>query len=289
MRYEARRATPKHDYPATLHAIQSAIDAALTEILPSLSNVKKSDQAQIGIGMPGSISPQTGCVQNANSTWLNGKPFKEDIEAALQTRVRLANDADCFALSEATDGAGQNATSVFGVILGTGCGGGIVRNGTLMTGPHHIGGEWGHTCLPWQTRDEFPGPQCWCGRKGCMETWVSGPALRAWHAKQTGHDLEPETIVARAKEGDAQAQQALDQHGDRLARGLAAVSNIIDPDMIVLGGGLSKMLHLYQVLPNLMKRWIFADKPNPKISPPQWGDASGVRGAARLWDVNSKA
>jgi fructokinase len=224
-------------------------------------------------------------MQNANSTWLNGRPFDRDLAAALSTPVRLANDANCFALSEAIDGAGENARTVFGVILGTGCGGGIVVNGRLLDGPRGIGGEWGHNPLPWTTSDEYPGPQCWCGRKGCLETWVSGPGMAADHARVTGETHTAIEIAARASAGNGAAMATLSRHAARLARGLAHVVNIIDPDVLVLGGGLSQLSHLYEQLPPLMAPHIFADQASVVIKTPKWGDASGTRGAARLWDL----
>jgi fructokinase len=233
--------------------------------------------------MPGSLSPASGLVQNANSTWLNGRPFGRDLEAHLSRPVRLANDANCFALSEAVDGAGAGARSVLGVILGTGCGGGLVYDGALIDGPRGIGGEWGHNPLPWPRGDEHPGPACWCGRTGCMETWVSGPGLEADHARATGECLAADAIAARATAGDAKARATLDRHASRLARGLATVVNVFDPEVIVLGGGLSKLAHLYEVLPALVAPHVFADTPQVAIKPPRWGDAGGVRGAAWLW------
>ena len=272
---EHRIAAPRHDYSATISAICELVARLRQETSPS---------ATVGIGTPGSLSPQTGLMQNANSTWLNGKPFKTDLEAALGTPVRMANDADCFALSEATDGAGAGCRSVFGVILGTGCGGGFVSDGQLLSGPHGISGEWGHTPLPWMNAPEFPGLECWCGRRGCLETWISGSALEADHERRTGEALGGPQIAAQAAKGDSGAQETLRQHASRLARGLAMIVNIVDPEIIVLGGGLSQMAHLYEQVPELMARWIFSDMPNPRIVPPRFGDASGVRGAAWLWN-----
>ena len=271
---EHRSATPRHDYAATLDAIAAAV-----------AHLEKQGggRGTIGIGMPGSLAPASGLVQNANSTWLNGRPFAHDLEMRLGRPVRLANDANCFALSEATDGAGADAPSVFGVILGTGCGGGLVLRGQLIDGPLGIGGEWGHNPLPWATPDEHPGPPCWCGRNGCLEAWVSGPGLEADHARVAGESLTSAGIVARAGEGDAQAKATLDRHASRLARGLAHVINIFDPHVVVLGGGLSNLAHLYDVLPDRIGRYIFAAHPRVTIVPPRWGDASGVRGAAGLW------
>jgi fructokinase len=271
-----RVATPRNDYAATIATIVDLTDKLMQGITAS---------ARIGIAVPGSISPVTGLMQNANSTWLNGRPFDRDLAAALSTPVRLANDANCFALSEAIDGAGENARTVFGVILGTGCGGGIVVNGRLLDGPRGIGGEWGHNPLPWTTSAEYPGPHCWCGRKGCLETWVSGPGMAADHARVTGETYTAEEIGARACCGNSAARATLSRHADRLARGLAHVVNIIDQDVVVLGGGLSKLSHLYEQLPQLMGPHIFADRAPLVIKAPRWGDASGTRGAARLWDL----
>jgi fructokinase len=270
-----RIATPREDYAATIAAI---VD------LTSRLKQGVTTEATIGIAVPGSISPHTGLMQNANSTWLNGRPFDRDLEAALARPVRLANDANCFALSEAIDGAGENARIVFGVILGTGCGGGLVVDGRSLDGPRGIAGEWGHNPLPWMTPDEYPGPPCWCGRKGCLETWVSGPGMTADHAKVTGETHTAIEIAARAKAGNVAAMATLSRHADRLARGLAHVVNIVDPDVLVLGGGLSQLSHLYELLPRLMGPHIFSDRGSVVIKSPKWGDASGSRGAARLWD-----
>ncbi len=272
---ECRMPAPQRDYAATIEAL-----AAIIAKLEGAAGRPGS----IGIGMPGSISPATGLVQNANSTWLNGRSLKSDIEARLDRPVRLANDANCFALSEATDGAGEGAGIVFGVIVGTGCGGGIVINGRLVDGPRGIGGEWGHNPLPWASAGEFPGPQCWCGRPGCMETWVSGPGMAADHARMTGESITALEIAERAGTGDAAALATLDRHASRLARGLAHVVNLLDPHVIVLGGGLSQIARLYAILPGLMQRFVLADTALVEVRPPRWGDASGVRGAAWLWD-----
>ena len=271
-----RVATPRNDYAATI--------AAIVDLTARLKRGITAG-AKIGVGVPGSISPLTGLMQNANSTWLNGRSFDRDLAVALVTPVRLANDANCFALSEAIDGAAENARIVFGVILGTGCGGGLVVNGRLLDGPRGIGGEWGHNPLPWTTPDEYPGPHCWCGRKGCLETWVSGPGIAADHARVTGETLTAVAIAARATCGNGAARATLSRHADRLARGLAHVVNIIDPDVLVLGGGLSQLSHLYERLPQLMGPYIFADRGSVVIKAPKWGDASGIRGAARLWDL----
>jgi fructokinase len=271
---EHRIAAPRHDYGATLSAI-----AEMVAWLETAAGARGT----VGVGMPGSLTPAADVVQNANSTWLNGRPFARDLEARLGRPLRFANDANCFALSEAVDGAGAGEPSVFGVILGTGCGGGLVWGGRLIDGPLGIGGEWGHNPLPWAAPDEYPGPACWCGRRGCLETWVSGPALEADHARVAGEHLSGVEIVARAGRGDAAARATLDRHASRLARGLGHVINIFDPHVIVLGGGLSNLAHLYAALPDLIAPHIFASTPRVTIKPPRWGDVSGVRGAAWLW------
>lgn len=270
----ARQRIASPNYGATLDAICSLVE--------SLEQQAGAPHLPLGIGIPGSVSRRTGLVHNANSNWLNGKPLDTDLSVRLDRPVRIANDANCFALSEATDGAGAGASSMFGVILGTGCGGALVHAGGLIDGPLGIAGEWGHNPLPWADAQERPGPECWCGRKGCMETWVSGPALTEDHGRITGVALTAEQIAAAAATGDASASATLQRHASRLARGLAAIVNIFDPDVIVLGGGLSKLAHLYTELPGLMFPYIFADAPVVDIRPPKWGDASGVRGAAWL-------
>lgn len=270
-----RMPAPRGDYTASV--------AAICDLVERLDQTA-AQQGTVGIGMPGSLSPATGLVGNANSTWLNGQPLQRDIEARLGRPVRLANDANCFALSEAVDGAGASARLVFGVIMGTGCGGGIVHERRVVDGPLGVGGEWGHNPLPWAAPDEHPGPLCWCGRRGCMETWVSGPALAADHVRATGVPLSPEEIAAEAELGNSEAQATIDRHASRLARGLAGIVNVLDPDVIVLGGGLSRLGHLYARLPELMSSHIFSDHVSVTIRPPRWGDAGGVRGAAWLWD-----
>ena len=275
VRVRRRVATPRQDYGATIAAIISLIGGIEQEI---------GTAASIGVGIPGAVSPITGLVKNANSTWLIGRPLKQDLEAALGRPTRLANDANCFALSEATDGAGAGMETVFGVILGTGVGGGVAIGGRTLVGANAIAGEWGHNPLPWADGDEHPGPVCWCGRAGCLETWVSGPGLEADHARATGVRIGAEEIAARAHTADVHAQATLARHARRLARGLAHVINIFDPDVIVLGGGLSKLTHLYDVLPHLTAPHVFAAPAQVVIKPPAWGDAGGVRGAAWLWD-----
>lgn len=268
-----RIATPSGNYRATLNAI-----AGLKRSLETAAGVA----GPLGVGIPGSISKRTGLVHNANSTCLNGQDLSADLAGLIGQPVRLANDANCFALSEATDGAGAGASTVLGVILGTGTGSGIIRNLEVVDGPLGIVGEWGHNPLPRPGPDEYPGPLCWCGRRGCIEAWVSGPALAADYARTTGKALAPEQIVSAAAAGAQDAAAILARHADRLARSLANVINILDPDVIVLGGGLSKLAHLYECLPSLIAPHIFADAPQVDIRPPKWGDASGVRGAAWL-------
>jgi len=270
-----RIATPRGDYAGTLAEIARLVEEIERQTGPS---------STIGIGIPGSISPSTGKVQNANSTWLNGRSLEADLHDTLKRPVRIANDANCFALSEALDGSGNGAACVFGVILGTGCGGGLVVNRSLVNGPLGIGGEWGHNPLPWPEPEEMPGPQCWCGRAGCIETWVSGPGLSADHARWGNEAADVETIAAKAAQGDGSARATLERHADRLARALASIVNIIDPDIVVLGGGLSQLPHLYQDVPRLMAPFIFSQSPAIDIRPPRHGPESGVRGAAALWD-----
>jgi fructokinase len=269
-----RLPTPRGDYPGTLRAIVDLV-AAL--------EAAAGARGTVGIGMPGAISPATGRVKNANSVWLNGQPLREDLEAALGREVRLANDANCFALSEATDGAAAGATVVFGVIVGTGTGGGIVVGGRVLTGPNAIAGEWGHNPLPWPGREERPGPPCYCGLTGCVETFLSGPGLARDHERATGARLEAREIVARAEAGEAAASASLERYAERMARALASVINVLDPDVIVLGGGLSNVARLYTRVPALWGRWVFSDRVDTRLVPPAHGDASGVRGAAWLW------
>lgn len=273
-RAHLRIPAPRDSYPATLDAITSLLDS-LTQAA--------GGNGTIGVGIPGSMSPATGLVQGSNSTWINGQPLQLDLAARLGAPIRLANDANCFALSEAVDGAGRGAHSLFGIIIGTGCGAGLIYEGRIVDGPNHIGGEWGHNPLPWMTPAEYPGPLCWCGRSSCIETWVSGPALAADHARSTGQSLTAESIATRAAAGDDASRATLARHARRLARAIAHVVNIFDPEVIVLGGGLSNLAHLYAELPDLIAPHVFAASPRLTIRPPHWGDDSGVRGAAWLW------
>jgi fructokinase len=267
--------TPRDDYEATIAAVAGLV-AALEHDAGS--------RGRVGVGMPGAISPATGLVKNANSTWLNGKPFALDLARALGRPVRVANDANCFVLSEATDGAGAGLNVVFGVILGTGTGGGIAVGGRVLTGPNAIAGEWGHNPLPWPGPDEWPGPPCYCGRRGCIETFLSGPGLARDCPTSNAPGVGAEAIVARAAAGDPAARAALDRYADRMARALAAVINVLDPDAIVLGGGLSNVAALYAAVPGLWTRWVFSDRVDTRILRARHGDSSGVRGAAWLWD-----
>ncbi len=234
----------------------------------------------VGVGMPGTISPLSGLVKNANSTWLIGKPFDRDLAAALSRPLRLANDADCFALSEATDGAGAGAATVFGVILGTGVGGGLVVGGHLVHGPNAIAGEWGHNPLPWPGDDELPGHYCYCGKTGCIETFLSGPALE----RDFGGGVPAAEVVRLAEDGDDKAEGVLSRYEDRLARALASVINVVDPHVIVLGGGLGNVARLYRTVPRLWGEYVFSDAVATRLVAPVHGDSSGVRGAAWLWD-----
>ncbi len=273
-----RVATPRGDYIATIGAVRM-----MTERLEEAVN----GCATVGVGVPGTVSPATGLVKNANSVWLIGKPFDRDLSAALGRPVRVANDANCFALSEAVDGAGAGARSVFGVILGTGVGGGFVFDGQIVDGPNAIGGEWGHNPLPWPGPDELPGNECYCGMRGCLETYLAGPALEAQYGALTDEPLSATAIAERARaEGnapDSMANAVLTNYTGRLARGLAGVINILDPEVIVLGGGLSSIARLYKDVPALLPKYVFSDTVETRLVPPVHGAASGVRGAAWLW------
>jgi fructokinase len=269
-----RRATPRHDYQGTLVAIAGLVREIEAQI---------GQRASVGIGMPGALSPATGLVKNANSTWLNGQPLSQDLSALLERPLRFANDANCFALSEASDGAAAGASCVFGVIIGTGTGGGVVVNGQVLTGVNAIGGEWGHNPLPGPLVDELPGPACYCGHYGCIETFLSGPGLARDHQAATGLALEPVEIVGLADGGDAEATATLERYEDRMARALASIINVLDPDVIVLGGGMSNVSRLYTRVPARWARYVFSDRVDTRLVPPLHGDSSGVRGAAWLW------
>ncbi len=268
-----RRIPTPPAYEATVEAIAGLVEAAEAD-----SGAART----VGIGIPGSENPVTRLIRGANSTQLNGRPLGADLEARLGRPVRLSNDANCLAMSEAADGAGAGFRSVFAVILGTGVGGGLVVEGKLVEGRNRVAGEWGHNPLPWMTAAEHPGPSCWCGQRGCVETFLCGPALAADAdgpgARNAG------ALPARAAAGDAVARGALDRHTDRLARALASVVNLLDPDAVVLGGGLSNMEHLYEALPRLIPRHVFSDAFSTPVLKARHGDSSGVLGAARLWD-----
>ncbi len=278
-RFRERVATPQGDYAGILAVIQGLVSRA---------EQAAGRPCTIGIGTPGAISPASGLMKNSNSTVLNGKPLKTDLEQALGREIRMANDANCFALSEAVDGAAAGAAVVFGVIVGTGCGAGVVVRGHALTGPNAIAGEWGHNPLPWPRDDERPGPACYCGKHGCIETWLSGTGFAANFEHATGLRLAAPEIVARAAEGDAVGEAALQAYEDRMARGLAHVINILDPDVIVLGGGMSNVHRLYENVPRLWGRYVFSDRVDTRLVPPRHGDSSGVRGAAWLWDAGRK-
>lgn len=269
-----RVATPQGDYAATLDAMVALV--AMAERRLGRSGLP------LGVGMPGSLSPRTGRVRNANSTALNGQPLGEDLQQRLRRPVRLENDANCLALSEATDGAGAGAEVVFAAILGTGVGAGIAVRGQLLRGCNGVAGEWGHNPLPLASSDELARPACWCGRMACLETWLSGPALAADHVRTCGESLDAPAVVAAARAGHAAARASLQRYLDRLARALAQVINLLDPDVIVLGGGLSNVAELHRQLPGLLAPRVFSDTLRTAIRPALHGDSSGVRGAAWL-------
>jgi fructokinase len=269
-----RVATPAGDYEATLGTLAMLVADAERD---------RGARCTVGVAMPGALSLATGRVKNANSTCLNGRPLKQDLEARLDREVRLANDANCFALSEAVDGAGRGARVVFGAILGTGVGGGIVVNGEVLAGANAIAGEWGHNPLPLAGDEARPLPRCYCGREGCVETWLSGPGLAADHERAGGTRMEATEIARGAAQGDAACEATLARYESRLARALAGVVNILDPDVIVLGGGLSKLSRLYARVPALWGPHVFSDEVRTRLVPPAHGDSGGVRGAAWLW------
>lgn len=266
--------TPAGDYEATVAAVADLVGKIEAEL---------GRQGTVGIGTPGAISRATGLLKNSNSVCLNGRPLQHDLAAALGRPVRLANDADCFALSEATDGAAAGAGVVFGAIIGTGTGGGIVVNGRLLSGPNAIAGEWGHNPLPWPRPDEWPGRNCYCGKTGCIETFLSGPGFAQEYHATTGQLLTAREIVARAAAGSRRAEAALARYEDRLARALASVINVLDPEVIVLGGGMSNIASLYTNVPWLWGKYVFSDRVDTRLVKAKYGDSSGVRGAAWLW------
>jgi len=270
-----RVATPQHDYAATLQAIASLVHEAEAEL---------GCRGTLGIGTPGAISRATGRLKNANSVCLNGQPLLDDLQKLLARTIRIENDANCFALSEAVDGAAAGARVVFGVIIGTGTGAGIVVDGQVLTGPNAIAGEWGHNPLPWPNAIELPGNACYCGKSGCIETWLSGPGMSRHHARHSGVTWDAPRIVAGVAQGDAACERTLAEYEDRLARSLAQVINILDPDVIVLGGGMSNIARLYENVPRQWGKYVFSDRVDTRLVKNRHGDSSGVRGAAWLWD-----
>jgi fructokinase len=269
-----RVSTPRGDYGGTLDAIAGLVSEAERDL---------GARGSVGIGTPGAISPATGLLRNSNSTWLNGKPLLHDLMRRLDREVRIENDANCFALSEATDGAGTGHRVVFGVILGTGVGGGIVADGRVLSGPNRIAGEWGHNPLPWPQDDERPGPACYCGRRGCIETFLSGPGMQQDLGRSGAALPSCEEIVAKAQAGDVACEAALVRYEQRLGRALAHVINVLDPDAIVLGGGMSNVSRWYETIPRLWGKWVFSDGVNTLLLRNVHGDSSGVRGAAWLF------
>ena len=268
-----RVAAPRGSYHATIHAVIALVAAIEQEA---------GGSGSVGIGIPGTISPATGLVKNANSTWLIGHALDRDLSRALDREVRLANDANCFALSEATDGAAAGASVVFGVIIGTGTGGGVVVNGRVVVGANAIGGEWGHNPLPAPRDDERPGPPCYCGRSGCIETFLSGAGLAREYVARGGEEVAAAEVAARAMRGETRAAECLERYEERFARAIASIINVLDPDVIVLGGGLSNIARLYERVPRLWSPHVFSDRVATRLVPAKHGDASGVRGAAWL-------
>ncbi len=269
-----RIATPKEDYHKIIDAIGTIIKNAEIEL---------KHECTVGICTPGSLSPSTGLLRNSNTTCLNGMPFKQDFEKHLGREIRVANDANCFALSEAIDGVAQEAHTVFGVIVGTGTGGGLVINKQVLKGTNAIAGEWGHNPLPWPKDGELELTKCWCGQQGCIETFLSGPGLEDDFNRSTGKKLNAEYIAALALQADDDAEEVLLRYEHRMARSLAHIINLLDPDVIVLGGGMSNLKRIYKSIPKIWQQWIFSDCVNTKLVPPKYGDSSGVRGAAWLW------
>ena len=270
--------TPQGDYAATVAAVAALVAGVELEL---------GGRGSVGIGTPGSISRATGLLRGSNSVCLNGRPFRQDLANALGREIRITNDANCFALSEASDGAGAGAAVVFGAILGTGVGAGIVVRGVVLDGPNAIAGEWGHNPLPWPRDDERPGAMCFCGRPGCIETWVSGTGIERDHRQVAGAALKAPEIVARAAAGDAACAATLSRYEERLARALAHVINLLDPDVVVLGGGMSNVLRLYAEVPLLWGPWVFSDRVDTRLVRNLHGDSSGVRGAAWLWGAGT--
>lgn len=269
-----RRAPNPGSYELSIRAIVDLVAAIESEL---------SVRTTVGVGTPGSISPTTGMMRNANAVWLNGRTFREDLAGALGREVRIANDANCFALSEVVDGAAAGSKIAFGAILGTGVGGGVVVDGGLVAGANGIGGEWGHIPLPWPTREEMDTVQCWCGKRGCVETWVSGTGFARDYARASGASINAQAIIDALQAGEAAAGAVFERYVNRLARAFAVICNVIDPDTIVLGGGMSNVRELYDRLPGGVRSYVFSDNWSARIVPARWGDSSGVRGAAWLW------
>jgi fructokinase len=268
--------TPRFDYDATIRTLVGAVR--------KIEN-KTGQSGTVGVAIPGTVSFKTGLVKNANSTWMNGRPFDRDLGLALGREVRVANDANCLAVSEATDGAAAGKRVVFAAILGTGCGGGISIDGRVHSGMNGVAGEWGHNPLPWPRQNEYPGPQCYCGKRGCIETWISGTGLAADYQRAANAALDGREIVARSLAGEPSASAALDSYQDRLARSLAHVVNLLDPDVIVLGGGMSQVQCIYQNLPARIESYVFGRELDTQVLPAKHGDSSGIRGAAWLWPL----
>jgi len=277
--YRHRVSTPRNDYDGTVRAIKVGVERIEAEL---------GRAGTVGVGIPGTISHITNAVKNANSTWMNGRPFDRDLNNALQREVRCANDANCLAVSEATDGAGAGNRVVFAVVLGTGCGGGIAIDGQVHNGRNGVAGEWGHTTLPWMKPEEYPGPECYCGYRGCIETWISGTGLEADYERATKTKLKGKEIVARCESGETAALASLARYENRLTRSLAQMINILDPDIIVLGGGVSQVPHLYRNVPQRLKEYVFGREADTPVVVAKHGDASGVRGAAWLWPLGDR-
>ncbi len=273
--FRQRIATPQGDYQGTLHSIVDLIKQIETGI---------DEQGSIGICTPGSLSPATGLLRNSNSVCMNGKPVLDDLQNLLHKEIRIANDANCFALSEATDGVARDASVVFGVIIGTGTGAGVVIDKKVLPGANSIAGEWGHNPLPWPNDDELPGAECYCGKLGCIETWLSGPGIVRDHELYNNEFIDPEALDGKARFGDEDAIETFQRYENRMARSLAHVINILDPDVIVLGGGVGNIKRLYKNVPDILGDYVFSDTVKTKLLAPLHGDSSGVRGAAWLWN-----
>ena len=273
-----RVATPRYDYAGTLNTVAQLVHTLEADL---------GQRGTVGIGIPGTVMRTSGLVKNANSTWLNGQPLERDLSIVLAREARCENDANCLALSEAKDGSGAGIRVVFAVILGTGCGGGLAIDGRVHEGWHSVAGEWGHNSLPWPRADEFPGPECYCGKSGCIETWISGTGLGKDYERATGTVLSGKEVAEAAERGDAQAEAAIRRLEDRIARGFASLVNIVDPDVIVIGGGLSRIDSIYRNVPPLLEKYGFGGGIETPIVPAMHGDSSGVRGAAWLWPAQS--